>query len=182
MGAEAHLSAEQYTDKVHMTPKDRHVKDGAADLLATRVIELMRADDRIRAIARDAGLDRATRAAAALEAIADRGRIAEAVLEAIALENSTMQSRTPAVPAAGAPTLVTDLSQRDRALVTLAKRVETQSAEYNRLARRFEAEGACPRPAPVSESGPSDLTVLGAHFSLPSPEHNSGGDSRRPQW
>lgn len=113
----------------------------AANPLTARIGELMRVDDRIAVLTRDPGTDSAAQAAAILEAIAAREQIAAAILEAIDLENQALHSQTTAAPAG--------VIRRNRALEALAKRVEIQSREYDRIAHRLEADRANPRPAPV---------------------------------
>ena len=112
-----------------------------ANPLTARIVELMRVDDRIAVLIRNPGTDSVAQAAAILETIAARERIAAAILEAIDLENQALQSQTTATPAG--------VIRHNRVLEALAKRVEIQSRECNRIAHRLEADRAHPRPAPV---------------------------------
>ena len=121
-----------------------------SDSLAARVGELMRADDRIAAIARGGGRDPSARAGAILEAIADRERIAATVLEAIALEDQVLQSSMAksSYPTVSAPDPTAQLIRRDRSIEALAHLVENQSREYSRIARRLEEARRLPGPSP----------------------------------
>ena len=111
----------------------------ALSTLATRAGELMKADDRIAALALIAGRDPAARAPALLEAIADRERIAATVLEAIAREDRAYQSLMADVPDGVAPGLTAKLIRRDRRIEALVEMVATRSREYGRIARQLEA-------------------------------------------
>jgi hypothetical protein len=111
-----------------------------ADTLAFRIGELMRADSRIATLAHGSRGDPDARAAAILEAIADRKRTASVVLETIAREDRALQSgmTVAAFHTGGPPGPGPALIRRDRSVEALVNLIETQSCEYNRIARRLE--------------------------------------------
>jgi len=115
------------------------VTPDAPGTLAARAGELMKADDRIAALALIAGRDPTARAPALLEAIADRERIAAAVLEAIAREDRAYQALMADVPDTVVPGLTAKLVRRDRRIEALVEMVATRSREYDRIARQLEA-------------------------------------------
>jgi hypothetical protein len=80
-----------------------------------------------------------------LGAIADRERIAKAVLEEIAREDRICQSLLAVAPTEAAPKLTANLIRRDRTIEALVDMVETQSAEYRRIARELDGASSARR-------------------------------------
>lgn len=113
----------------------------AADSLAFRIGELMRADNRIALLARAPAGDPGSRAAAMLEAIADRERIAGAVLAAVACEDRALQSSMNATagPADLRPRPDARLIRRDRSIEALISHVQHRTERFHRIARRLES-------------------------------------------